>query len=434
MRLRYITATLVGIAALPLCNSCGVIGLGRHLDEADTRGAVRLHVKSRPSQPNACWTAVAMLRQADGSHLPVGGHELRPDGFGSLELDSRETYLIAAFNDINRNDRRDANEPIDFRECIRPIATTSVLPRTTLELEPSHSRSLPSGVNVFLPPKSLRKSHYDRAVAVGDVASLDEPRFAPETGWSGLWRPLSALREQAYGIYCTEPYDPGRVPVILVYGIGGSPQDWSYLSEHLDHSNHQFWFYHYPSGVRLDRSASGLAEAIRVMRLKHGFPRCMIVAHSMGGLVARSACLDLAMSGEAGLVSELVTISTPWGGHSAAESGLRALRRPVPSWKDVAPGSEFLKSQYDAHWPSSIRHDVIYGEKSISRAWLEGPNDGIVTVASQRDERALKNATTVARLELDHTGILLSPATVRLVNRRLRTHPMQLVTKPRMSR
>ena len=418
---RFFAAASWGIAGVLLVTGCGVIGLGRHLDEADTRGSVRMHVKSGSRKPPVSSVAVALRRQVDGRLVFACGLKLRPDGFGSLGLDARESYLIGAFDDINRNDRRDPGEPVDWREDIRPVAITSAQPRTTLELVPDASNALPPDVELSLPVEPLHADSSHRSVALGDVASVDDPRFAPKTGWSGLWRPLSAVREQAYGIYFTESYDPNRVPVIFVYGIGGSPHDWSYLEKHLDHSNHQFWFYHYPSGVRLDRAASGLAEAIRVTKRNYGYSRCIVMAHSMGGLVARSACLDLTAHGEAGYVSRLVTISTPWSGHSAAAEGLRRLRRPVLSWHDVAEGSAFLRSHYDARWPSSIRHDVIYGEKAGSPAWLDGPSDGVVTVASQRDARVVMHASTVVRLEHDHTGILTSPDTVDLVNQRLRT-------------
>jgi len=64
-------------------------------------------------------------------------------------------------------------------------------------------------------------------IAAGDVVSLDDPRFAGEVGSEGLWRPLDFLSENTLGIYFTEPYDPARTPVLLVYGIGGSPQDFA---------------------------------------------------------------------------------------------------------------------------------------------------------------------------------------------------------------
>ncbi|WP_156346379.1 hypothetical protein [Verrucomicrobium spinosum] len=43
-------------------------------------------------------------------------------------------------------------------------------------------------------------------------------------GGSGLWRPLGFLSGNTLGLYFTEPYDPGRIPVVFVYGIGGGPR------------------------------------------------------------------------------------------------------------------------------------------------------------------------------------------------------------------
>ena len=51
----------------------------------------------------------------------------------------------------------------------------------------------------------------------------------------------------------------------------------------------------------------------------------LAVAHSTGGLVSRGYLL----------------ISTPWGGHKGAETGVKRAPVVVRVWRDMVPGSEY---------------------------------------------------------------------------------------------
>ena len=256
--------------------------------------------------------------------------------------------------------------------------------------------------------------------ALGELASLDEPRFAPEKGGTGLWNPLEFLTANRTGLYFTEPYDARRKPVGFVYGIGGSPQDWQWMFGNFPRKDHQLWFFHYPSGMRLDRVAQSLSNTLSVVARERGFTECNIVAHSMGGLVCRAAILDLATNHPQLRVARFVSVSTPWGGHSAAEAGLRHLKKPVPSWRDVAADSAFLRGIYAAGWPAGMRHTLIYGHKTKRAPWMKGENDGTVEVASETDPRAVKQAAKVIELPYEHVEILSQTRTRDLILQGLR--------------
>lgn len=243
-------------------------------------------------------------------------------------------------------------------------------------------------------------------VALGDIASLDEPRFAPEAGGSGLWRPLGFLSGNTLGPYFTEPYDPGRIPVVFVYRIGGSPQDWRYFIDHFDRKRYQLWYFHYPSGMRLDRVSGVLATGLRSLRERHHFPVCYVVAHSMGGLVSRTAITHAAKDEGANFIPKFVSISTPWGGHQAAEAGIRHLKKPVPSWLDVRPGSDFLLNIYATPLPKDTVHHLIYGSIEKGPFCLKGENDGVVTVVSETDLRVKESTPSFRHLLREHTEIL----------------------------
>jgi pimeloyl-ACP methyl ester carboxylesterase len=98
-----------------------------------------------------------------------------------------------------------------------------------------------------------------------------------------------------------------------------------------------------------------MATGLGLLRERYGFKQCDVVAHSMGGLVARRAIEEQAIATGTSFVPRFVSISTPWGGHAAASGGIRHLKKPVPSWLDVAPGSQFLNEMYSERLPQGTR-------------------------------------------------------------------------------
>ena len=56
----------------------------------------------------------------------------------------------------------------------------------------------------------------------------------------------------------------------------------------------------------------------------------------------------------------LVSISTPWGGHAAAKSGVEHAPVVVNVWNDMAPGSAYLASLYAQPLPASTRHHLHF--------------------------------------------------------------------------
>jgi len=57
-------------------------------------------------------------------------------------------------------------------------------------------------------------------VSRGEVVGLDEDRFTVEKGREGLFTPVQSALLNGYGIFFLEPYDPKKVPVLFVHGLG----------------------------------------------------------------------------------------------------------------------------------------------------------------------------------------------------------------------
>jgi pimeloyl-ACP methyl ester carboxylesterase len=415
-----LAASVLGLAAAVANSSCNtIVGLRREVTRLEDQGAVVVRVAPLPTDGVTTYAA-AVVSDRKGRRSTVGLQTVRSDGLAAIYLPAGASYSVVAFADLDANRRLDPGEPCGVLREVRPMALASTRGRhAALPLELRRNNPEAPGVAVEIPPEN-KKLGGKIDFALGEVASLDEPRFAPEGGGAGLWRPFEFLTGNTVGLYFTEPYDPRRTPVVFVYGIGGSPQDWRWMLDQFPRERHQLWFYHYPSGMRLERVAIQLSNSLAAVARRHSFRDCQIVAHSMGGLVCRAAILDLAANHPEVRVPRFVSVSTPWGGHSAAASGVRHLRKPVPSWLDVEPDSAFLAGLYRLPLPAATRHTLIYGRKTKHAPWLEGENDGTVEVASETDRRATAEAVQVTELPYEHVEILNQPRTLELVRRGLR--------------
>lgn len=128
--------------------------------------------------------------------------------------------------------------------------------------------------------------------------NLDDPEINLEAiATEGLLRPDKTAAET--GLYMLQPYEPGKIPVLMVHGLWSSPMTWMEMfndlrSDPAIRSRYQFWFYLYPTGEPFWQSATqmreDLAEARAVFdpqRREPAFDQMVLVGHSMGGLVAK---------------------------------------------------------------------------------------------------------------------------------------------------
>lgn len=110
--------------------------------------------------------------------------------------------------------------------------------------------------------------------------------------------------ENRAGIQLLEPYQPGKIPVLLVHGLLSSPATWTPLYNDLRadpvlRQRCQFWAYFYPTGNPFLLAAADLRADLDKLRSdldpKHedaAFDQMVLVGHSMGGLVSRLLTID----------------------------------------------------------------------------------------------------------------------------------------------
>lgn len=396
-----------------LTSSCALLHLKDEVKQLDAHGVIALQLSNLST--SATNYALALSATADLTNHMVGFQVVGPDGMAVFLLRENRTYAVGAFSDLNGDGIYDGGEPVCVATNIQPLGLSATGERARpIALRLAATNGLPRG-QAFVLPRENPELGEALPIALGEIAKLDEPRFSSAAGEAGMWQPFEFIQRYGVGVYFMEPYTPKKTPVLFVYGISGSVQDWRVILEKMDRQKYQPWLFQYPSGLRLDKSANALSSAILLLRQRHGFNHIDVVAHSMGGLVSRGAIQRTADRAGTNFIPHFVTISTPWGGHQAAELAVEHLKFPVPSWRDMAPDSDYLKEILSKPLPAGTRHDMLFSYKSSSHFGLPDENDGVVAVPSELLPQVQQQAASVLGVYETHMGILGSPITLQRV-------------------
>jgi len=118
--------------------------------------------------------------------------------------------------------------------------------------------------------------------------------------WMGL---MGALRADRYknktGLYFLQPYDPDRIPVILVHGLISTAQMWLNVVNELNadptlRARYQYWIFAYPTGNPLVYSAMRLRQDMaKVQKTYPGHRPYVLIGHSLGGLLAHMQAVTI---------------------------------------------------------------------------------------------------------------------------------------------
>ncbi len=148
---------------------------------------------------------------------------------------------------------------------------------------------------------------------------LSDPRLG-ELANDGLLHPekllnmRSANQKPVVGLWMVQPYEPGKIPVVMVHGLWSSPMTWMEMFNDLRslpqiRERYQFWFYLYPTGqpfwmsaAMMRRDLAAVRGVLDPARSEPSLDQMILIGHSMGGLVSR---LQTIASGD--LVWQLVS-------------------------------------------------------------------------------------------------------------------------------
>jgi hypothetical protein len=101
------------------------------------------------------------------------------------------------------------------------------------------------------------------------------------------------------GLYLSEPYDPQKIPLVLVHGLWSSPLAWRQVWNEIRgdaflRKRYQIWFYAYPTGLPILINGFKFKRNLADLRAKldpegddPAMQNMVFVGHSMGGLISK---------------------------------------------------------------------------------------------------------------------------------------------------
>lgn len=98
-----------------------------------------------------------------------------------------------------------------------------------------------------------------------------------------------------------QPYDPNKIPILVIHGLGDSQATWAPMIEALRsdatiRQNYQIWFFSYPTGYPYPFMAAVLRKKMDEINAYYpGHKPLVVIGHSMGGNITRTLITDSGM-------------------------------------------------------------------------------------------------------------------------------------------
>lgn len=238
---------------------------------------------------------------------------------------------------------------------------------------------------------------------IPEMAAAEE-LYAPQFGQAnidlGVYQSTVAFFNHVSPIQFLDEVDltSERVPMVLVHGISDSPQIFYEFERHIPRAHFEPLFYFYPTGARLPAMAGLLYHLFFSGEVFPTFSRSVLIAHSMGGLVARGSLNEFSQRPGESKVDFYGSFVSPYGGVSLAESGITSGPIIVPSWIDMSPERDFLTHLFKP-LPPGVVFAMVQGNST-------GKSDGTIALTSQARPAALDQAKYVEVFPSTHVGIM----------------------------
>ncbi|MCP4576342.1 MAG: alpha/beta hydrolase [Deltaproteobacteria bacterium] len=392
----------VSIALFIICFAvmgCTLIKLKKEVNRSLESTALigRIHAKITGNGPII--VAARSMEKGKGiAHYTV----LHDSGEYELMVDQGD-YYVFAFWDKNSNLIYDAGEPAGQYgdpKWVRVPPVGVVFDIDIVIPEEGGNIAIPHGSEISsVKPQKLQSRQ------AGAIADLNDERFSEKYGTKGFWEPMSFYKQFGGNIFFLEAYDPEKTPILFIHGAGGTPKGWWYFVDNIDRTRFQPWFFYYPTGARIDAMSYLLLWKLTNLQTKYQFNKIYITAHSMGGLVARSFIVNY--GGLFPYAKLLISLATPWGGDKMAEYGVQQSPAVIPSWIDMQPEGDFIKSLYRKKLPDHVSFYMFYGHRG-NRNPFSSNNDGTIALSSLLDHRPQSEAKMNYAFNEDHASIVFS--------------------------
>jgi len=192
----------------------------------------------------------------------------------------------------------------------------------------------------------------------------------------------TAAQARNWGLFLPEPLDPSRPLVVLIHGLDADRSDCMPIGELLHSAGQQVAYFSYAGDQPIADSAARFGQALAKLHAANPALTINIVAHSMGGLVARQYVEG---PDYAGGVDRMILVAPPNHGSSWArlrtilsiEENLH-LHHDDPNWSwtwlvtegmgeagtDLLPDSDFLNQLNSLPRRSGVKYTIIAGNHS----------------------------------------------------------------------
>lgn len=238
-----------------------------------------------------------------------------------------------------------------------------------------------------------------------ELSGRSVPLAANFTSGYGLWLARSGFARQALKtlvgrgepleeprIYLMQPYDPDRRVIIMLHGLGSSPEAWinmanEVLGDEVLRRNYQIWQVYYPTNVPIVLNHHAIRDVL-AQTLQHFDPSgsaraskdAVLVGHSMGGVIARL----MVSSSEHRFWDELAQV------YNLNDTRLKVAREKLDPYLSFEPLPQVSRAVFIA----APHRGTPFAERRIAR-WISG----LVTLP----------ASVLGRLK-DAAQLLIDPA------------------------
>lgn len=251
---------------------------------------------------------LSLVPPARGMRYPAGLFDRLTPTDGIEVAGMRHHFRVRAFGaPVTAVREQAAAEPPRTEPLIPPEGIMAPATVTMRFGEPHANGSIPTAIDLWNTDRvravEYRGSMLRLSVDVtAPIATLFARARLVGEGQTGMFDARD--RENRIGIYLHEPYDPTKIPVVLVHGLRSSPATWRDMlndlrSDPVLRERYQFWMFLYPSGLPIPRSASFLRDSLGnarhtldPYRESRAMDRMVLVGHSMGGLLIKAQLQD----------------------------------------------------------------------------------------------------------------------------------------------
>lgn len=204
-----------------------------------------------------------------------------------------------------------------------------------------------------------------------------------------------------------EPGEPdGHPPLVFVHGLGGSRGDFSLMAWSLGRAgrtrSYRIAFY---TGQTIAQRAEQLARYVRQVLQVTGEQQVDMVAHSMGGIVARLAILDHAIGDS---IRTFITLGTPHKGTHCARFTNTDVTR------ELRPDSNLVQRLSRHPLPPNIQGVSCWSQADV--------------IVIPGEAAALDGTVQLDLTPFTHYGYLIRPKAWKVVRGQLHAHRDQQST------